>query len=100
MLSALDVETGCEQWRSELGGLHHSTIVVVGDTVALSSHEDLVDGADARTGDPRWTFDTSTFGAFADSLTAAGGEILFTLSDGTLHALNPATGAAQTRFRP
>lgn len=98
-LVAVDAQTGRERWSTELGGVLHSPIVVVDGTVAVASHEGSIFGVEATTGRPTWTFDRPA-PKLAASLTAVDDQIPFTLSDATLHVLDPQAGQARQIFTP
>ncbi len=107
-VSALDAATGDPVWRFETGGAVQSSPAVLdvpgtaGRTVFVGSSDGNVYALDAATGEKRWQFEagsrvTSSPTVIGDAVgdresPAEGGTVFVGSSDGTVSALNAATG--------
>lgn len=93
LLLGIDVATGGERYRARLGGLVRSSPLPVAGGVVVGTVDPKGGGAvvavDAK-GKTVWTRKT---GAVFSSPALAGRHVLCGSDDGTLHALDPATGA-------
>jgi eukaryotic-like serine/threonine-protein kinase len=87
-LMALDAVTGREVWRAPVPSGMTGSPTVAGGVVVVSSHRQGVMAFDAASGAPRWT----NPGSWYYTVASAYGRLYVGGTDGTLDALDPATG--------
>lgn len=94
----LDAQSGAGRWTADVGGPVYATPTVVGDGVYVSTTRGHVARLDAATGATVWTVTT---GAPLRATSAAVHEAtaVFGFSDGTVRALDTASGAERWRFQ-
>ncbi|HKG94730.1 MAG TPA: PQQ-binding-like beta-propeller repeat protein [Gemmatimonadaceae bacterium] len=108
-LYALDRLTGEERWRYDAGSAVASSAAVAGDAVFLTATDGSVHAVDRRTGRARWRVATGAdaalpwgregFDYYGSSPVVAGGLVVAGSGDGSLYALDAATGRRRWRFR-
>lgn len=96
-LYALDLRTGKERWRIDVGEDVKSSPLVAGGTVYFGDEAGRVHARDAKTGAERWTF---TAGGPVSGGLNLGGDgakacLLAGSYDNSLYCLDPATGKAR-----
>jgi outer membrane protein assembly factor BamB len=94
-LMALDAVTGREVWRAPVPSGTNGSPTVTGGVVVVSTNERRVMAFDAATGAPRWTAGTGYY-----TVASAYGRLYAGSNDGSLEALDPATGDSIWRVEP
>ncbi len=107
-LYALDAASGKGKWRVETGGRVRASPAVSGGTVYVGSLDGSVYAADLATGALKWRFDTEGHGlssarfgfdrkSIQSSPAVADGTVYIGARDGSLYALDAATGKQRWR---
>jgi outer membrane protein assembly factor BamB len=94
VLVGIDVATGGERYRARLGGLVRTSPLPVGETVVVGTVDAKGGGAAFAVDAKGKTVWTRKLGAVFSSAALAGARVLCGSDDGSLHALDAATGAA------
>lgn len=108
-LYALDLLTGAERWRRELGAPSHSTPAVSGVLVYAVTRDGRIQAIDRATGRRAWEVTTGpdaplvwgheSGDLYTSSPVVAGGILVVGAGDGHVYALDAETGAERWRFR-
>lgn len=115
LLRALDIASGGERWSFDTGAPVVSAAAVTGDLVVVANRRHELTALNRHSGTVRWRKETGPdlplawgwegWDYFTSSPTVADGVLLFASGNGTLYALDPATGterwsmATPRRFR-
>lgn len=107
-LYALHRTTGEELWRADAGSPVSSTGAVADGLALFVSRDGVCHAVDAKTGVPRWEFRTGPvhpwawgmegWDAYVSSPVVADGLVVFGAGDGSVYALELATGQEVWRF--
>lgn len=108
-LYALDLLSGAERWRRELGAPSHSTPAVAGGLVYAVTRDGRIQAIDRATGRRTWEVATGpdaplvwgheSGDIYTSSPAVARGLVIVGAGDGHVYALDAATGAERWRFR-
>jgi outer membrane protein assembly factor BamB len=118
---AADAGDGRQLWKHKTGGPVPSTPAVAGDMLYVTSYDGKLHALDARTGATRWKFATGgerrfeakglhgfqpknqtiadTFDVFLSSPVVARGTVYFGSGDGSVYALDAASGGLKWKFQ-